>query len=287
MKEILVFFSGSVKYCAIHMNTKSLLSVLLVSASLQIIGNLSAPASTLVQWDITATTERTNPGVTNSFTGFTATDLTAASSLQTVNYLLSTTPVNTWRFTYTNTPNPIPTHGGLQSISLGDYIGFNTVIDAGWDITVDGVANLILGKTQTSAATAGLYFSLDNGTSWTQAGGNANLPSLLGSADYSSAINTGTSTNQYTGGYPYDTGAVTTTQGLATAPVEFNNTLGASPMTVKWALAFSDGGIGRIGIGNNGNQLTLTGTAISVPEPSSYALLGLSALALAYRRRRH
>jgi len=269
------------------MNTKNLLPLLLVSASLQILGNHSARAATLVQWDITATTERTNTGVTNSFSGFTATDLTAASGLQTVNPQLSTTPTNTWRFTYTNSPYPIPTHGGLQSIAVGDYIGFETLVEAGWDITVDGVLNLILGKTVTTAATAGLYFSLDNGTSWTQAGGNAALPSLLGSADYSASINTGTSTNQYSGAYPYNTGAVTTTQGLATAPVEFNNSLGTSPMTVKWALAFSDGGIGRIGIGNNNNVLTLTGTATSVPEPSSYALLGLSALALAYRRRRH
>jgi len=268
------------------MNTKKQLPLLSVSVSLMIFGNLSASAATLIQWSITATTERTNPGITNAFTGFTATDLTAAAGLQTVNPSLSTTPTNTWRFTYTNTPNPIPTHGGLQSIAVGDYIGFDTVVEPGWDIKVDGVLNLILGKTQTSAAAAGLYFSINNGSSWTQAGGNASLPSLLGSSDYSSEINTGTATNQYSGTYPFNTGAVTTTQGLATAPVEFDNTLGASAITVKWALAFSDGGIGRVGIENGGNLLTLSGSATSVPEPSSYALFGLGACVFVFHRRR-
>ncbi|MEI7955778.1 MAG: PEP-CTERM sorting domain-containing protein [Verrucomicrobiota bacterium] len=268
------------------MNTKKKLPLLSVTASLMIIGNLSINAATLVQWSITATTERTNADVTNAFTGFTATDLTAAAGLQTVNPSISSTPTNTWRFTYTNSPYPIPTHGGLQAISVGDYIGFDTVVEAGWDVKVDGVLNFNIGKTATTAATAGLYFSTNNGTSWTQAGGNANLPSLLGSADYSTEVNTGTATNQYSGTYPFNTGAVTTTQGLATAPVEFDNTLGESAMTVKWALAFSNGGIGRIGIENGGNLLTLTGSATSVPEPSSYALVGLSACMLVYRRRR-
>ena len=234
------------------MNTKNKLPLLSISASLLILGHLSVNAATLIQWSITATTERSNTDVTNAFSGFTSTGLTAAAGLQTVNPSLSTTPTNTWRFTYTNSPYPIPTHGGLQSIYVGDYIGFDTVVQAGWDFKVDGVLNLNIGKTATSAAQVGLYFSTNNGTSWTQAGGNASLPSLLGTANYSTDINTGTSTNQYSGSYPFNTGAVTTTQGLTTAPVEFDNTLGASPMTVKWALAFSDGGIGRIGIENGG-----------------------------------
>ena len=54
---------------------------------------------------------------------------------------VATTPANTWRFGYVNTPYPIPTHGPTNTvvsgfvypgaIAYGDYFTFHSEIEAG------------------------------------------------------------------------------------------------------------------------------------------------------------
>ena len=228
----------------------------------------------LTQWTITATTGATNPGVSNFVSGFTASDIVSGTNLYTASDGLS--PTGTWYRLYTNSPSSIPTTG-LRAVSIGRYFTFDTVISAGSDIEVDAISGLILGKSSSAATNAALYYTTNSGTSWLQAGGTAYLPSSAPTQDYSSEINTGEGTNTY--------GATTITNlGLTTDPIDFNNSTNSSDETVKWALAFWGGGNGRVGIGNGGNELSLSG--VVVPEPSTYALFGLGALALLFASRR-
>ena len=229
----------------------------------------------LTQWTITADSlMHTNPGVSNFVSGFTATELSFGTNIYTANTNL--TPPNTWYALYTNSPFSIPTTG-LRAVSIGRYFTFDTVISAGSDIEVDAISGLILGKSSSTATNAALYYSTNDGTSWLQAGGTAYLPLSAPTQDYSSEINTGEGTNTY--------GATTITNlGLTTSPIDFNNSTNSSDETVKWALTFWGGGNGRVGIGNGGNELSLSG--VVVPEPSTYALFGLGALALLFAFRR-
>ena len=152
------------------------------------------------------------------------------------------------------------------------------MIAPGWNIDVDSISGLILGKSVSAATNAALYYTTNDGASWLQAGGTASLPNLVsGTNDYSSIVNTGMGTNTYTNG---GVTTVITNSGLTTAPIDFNNSTNSSPMDVKWALAFWGGGNGRVGIGNGGNLVTLSGNIITAPEPSTYALLGLGAIVL-------
>ena len=253
------------------MKPQNLLPRLFVSALLLIIGSAVVHAATLTQWAITATTGITNSGVSNLFSGFTATEWISGPNL----YAGSpTSPSGTWNRTYTNSPNPIPATG-LQALSQGNYFAFDTVISAGWNINVDGVSNLILGKTASAATNAALYYSIDSGTTWLQAGGTATLPLSTGTNDYSSFVNTGVGTNKYVNGGVTN---IVTNSGLSTSFITFDNSTNSSDLTVKWALALWGAGNGRIGFVNGGTVLTLNGNA--VPEPSTNALLGLGMLGL-------
>jgi len=252
-----------------------------LTAAIFVTGALAtgAHADTLTTWDITGTVEATNPGpVVNYSTAFTASQISHGPNMQIVNPSLSTTPGNTWRFNYNNTPNPIPLYGATNmvvggvtragAIAYGDYLTFSTVIEAGYDVQVDGVKNLYIGKTAGAPSYAGLFYTTDDGTIWQQAGGTISLPSQLGVTDYSSTVN-----------------AI-----LNSSPADFDNSTGLTPLTVTWDLAFWNGGIGRIGLGNDsnggGSLLTFDGTVTAAPEPSTLALVALGAGALLKLRRR-
>jgi len=236
----------------------------------------------LTEWAITATTGATNTNAPiNYFTGFTASEVTSGPNL----YIGSaTSPAHTWNRTYTNSPNPIP-YAGLQAISLGNYFAFDTVISAGWNVSVDSISNLILGKTASAATNAALYYSVDNGAIWKQAGGTATLPLQTTNQDYSAFINTGFGTNRYlTNGGVWTNGPYTTNSGLTTSPIDFDNSSSTNQLTVNWALALWGAGNGRIGFSNGGNLLTLSGNVIAIPEATTNALfcLGVLVLVIAY-----
>ena len=252
---------------------------LLGAAILCTLWPFSAQASTpLAQWSITATTGVTNTNApVNYFPVFTASKIISGPNL----YVGSpTSPSGSWNRTYTNSPNPIP-YAGLQAISQGNYLGFNTVISAGAALNVDGISNLLIAKTASAATNAGLYYSIDGGSVWAQAGGTATLPLSTGIQDYSTYINTGSATNRYqTNGGIWNTGPYTTNSGLGIAPIVFDNSGSTNALTVDWVLAFWGAGNGRIGLSNGGNQVTLNGNIIAVPEASANALVCLSVLVL-------
>jgi hypothetical protein len=171
----------------------------------------------------------------------------------------------------------------LQAISQGNYFAFNTVVSAGWSISVDAISNLFLGKTASAATNAALYYSTDGGAIWNQAGGTATLPLQTGVQNYDTFINTGFGTNRYqTNGGVWNTGPYTTNSGLSVSPIVFDNSSSSSDMTVNWALALWGAGNGRIGFSNGGtnNMLTLSGEINAVPEASTNALFCLSVLVL-------
>ena len=226
---------------------------------------------TLTTWDITATAYAVaNDGaVSNYSSAFTASQIYSGKNLQP--YAASHSgflPANTWGRTYYNSPYAIPLDSAL-ALSFGDDFVFTNVVAAGYDVKVDGVTNLYIGKTSSTAQNAGLFYSTDSGTSWTQAGGTASLPAVKQVVDYSAEVNAFLNSN----------------------PADLDNTAGSSPLTVDWALAFWGGGNGSVGIGTDANGggnilLTLNGDVTAAPEPSTLALFALGAGALLQFRRR-
>jgi len=237
----------------------------------------SAQADTpLTQWTITAnslTATNTNAPV-NFYSDFTAGNISSGSNFYSAS--TSLTPLNTWYRLYTNSPISIPTNG-FKALSIGRYFTFDTVVSAGYNIEVDAISGLILGKSANTATNAALYYSTNNGMLWLQAGGTVTMPSNSSTNDYSSIVNTGMGTNTYTNG---GVTTVITNSGLTTAPIDFDNSTNSSAEDVKWALAFWGGGNGRVGIGNGGNIVTLSGNVITVPEPTTYSLIGFGSIAL-------
>jgi len=227
--------------------------------------------TTLTTWDITAAAYAVaNDGaVSNYSSAFTAGQIYSGTNLWAYTYTHSgTLPANTWGRTVYNSPHPIPLNSD-RALSSGTDFLFTNVVAAGYDVKVDGVTNLYIGKSTYTAANAGLFYSTDSGTSWTQAGGTASLPAIYQVVDYSAEVNAFLNSN----------------------PADFDNTAGSSPLTVDWALAFWGGGNGSVGIGTDANGggnilLTLNGDVTAAPEPSTLALFAVGAGALLQFRRR-
>lgn len=234
--------------------------------------------TTLTTWDITAAAyaEANDGAVSNYSSAFTASQIYSGTNLvpysqdnaEAYNYKNTSLPANTWGRIYINSPFPIPT-SSARALSSGFDFLFTSVVAAGYDVKVDGVSNLYIGNSKYAGQDAGLFFSTDSGTSWTQAGGTASLPSVGGLVDYSAEVNAILNSN----------------------PVDLDNTAGNSPLTVDWALAVWGGGIGGVGIGTDANGggnilLTLNGDVTATPEPSTLALFALGAGALLPFRRR-
>ena len=186
------------------------------------------PAVELLKWNITENTIVMGSGIaTPVLTGVSGSALSGGGSQGN-----SGSPSNTWNRTFTATAD----FNAAQT--AGNYFSFTTSAAAGFLVRVYGIAGLGLSRTSTGPASAGLFYSTDGGTTFTQTG---------------SPFNVGT--------------------GSASAAPAFASTMSSTPIlmgegsTIHWRLvAFGAGG--RLGIGKvTGSDFTLMGAAI----PNHYA----------------
>ncbi len=205
----------------------SRLSTLAFCATLLAAGPLFAVD--LLSWDVTGSTGVTGSGVaTPGALGVTGTELTAGGLTGN-----GGSPANTWNRSYLRQTD------FAAAITAGNFISFSTSVDAGFTATIDGISGLNLARTSVGPDMAGLFYSTNGGTTFTQTG------------------NTFTLLNN----------------NLQSAATAFSATLAATPLvvagpaTIQWRVVFYSDlttGDNRAGVGNaSTNDFAITGTVSS------------------------
>jgi hypothetical protein len=186
------------------------------------------PAVDLLRWNITENTIAVGSGIaTPALIGAGGSVLTGGGSQGNAG-----SPANTWNRTFTATAD----FNAAQN--AGNHFSFTTTASPGFSVRIYGIAGLSLSRTSTGPGSAGLFYSTDGGTVFTQ---------------------TGTT-------FPVGTG-------LASAASAFAATMSRNPIlmgegtTIHWRVVVFGSG-GRLGIGKvTGPDFTLMGAAI----PNHYA----------------
>lgn len=186
------------------------------------------PPVDLLGWNITENTIVAGSGIASpAVPGVSGSDLRGGGSQGN-----SGSPANTWNRSFTTTAD----FNAAQE--AGNFFRFTTTAAAGFSVRIYGIAGLSLSRTDTGPASAGLFYSTDGGTTFTQTG---------------SAFNVGT--------------------GLASAATAFASPMAQNPIlmgegtTIHWRLVVFGAG-GRLGIGKvSGPDFTLLGASI----PNHYA----------------
>ena len=179
----------------------------------------------LLKWDITGTTLATGSDIASApAAGVSGSVLTGGGANG-----ISTSPANTWNRLFTLTTD------FTAAQAAGHFFSFTTSAAAGYTVNITGITGLSLSKTSTGPPTAGLFFSTDGGSTFTQTGSNFTV----------------------------------TTNTLVSAASAFSSTMASSPLviaggqTVHWRLVVF-GGASRLGIGNaNLVDFAFTGTSTS------------------------
>jgi hypothetical protein len=182
----------------------------------------------LLRWNITENTIAAGSGIaTPALTGVSGSVLIGGGSQGS-----SSSPSNTWNRAFTTTAN----FDAAQE--AGNFFRFTTTAAAGFSVRIHGITGLSLSRTDTGPASAGLFYSTDGGTTFTQTG---------------STFNVGTA--------------------QASAATAFASTMSSTPIlmgegtTIHWRLVVFGTG-GRLGIGKvTGSDFTLMGASI----PNHYA----------------
>lgn len=120
-------------------------------------------------------------------------------------------------------------------MAFGNYVSFSTTVDSGFSAEITGFTGLNLSRTSVGPDTAGLFFSTDGGTTFTQTGTTFTVGTVLSSAatDFGSTF--------------------------ASTPL-----IVEGPATIQWRIVFSGGSGNRAGIGKaSTNDFSITGSTSS------------------------
>lgn len=182
----------------------------------------------LLKWDVTGSTGTSGsstaaavaPGVSGGAMSASAT--TGAGN--------STSPSNTWNRTISTVVTT-----AADAMTAGNYFQFTTSAAEGYKVNFSGITGLSLSRTSNGPTSAGLFYSTDGGTVFTQTGGDFTVGTTLAAA-----------------------GATFSTT-MATTPLVLN---GGS--TIQWRVVVWGGSGGRVGIGKAlTDDVVFTGTSVS------------------------
>ncbi len=179
----------------------------------------------LLTWDVTGAGAVTGSGIATPLAlGISGTILTGGGTTGN-----TTSPPNTWNRSFTAQSD------FATATAAGNFFSFSTTVDAGYTVTYDGISGLSLVRTSTGPDMAGLFFSTDGGTTFTQTGSTFTVTATAASA------------------------ATAFSAGLAATPLVV-----AGPATVQWRIVVFGGTSNRIGIIKTAtNDFALTGTSVS------------------------
>lgn len=180
----------------------------------------------LLRWDLTGTTgTNSGPLPAAPSAGVMGSSLTGGGTTGN-----SGSPANTWNRAFTVTEDY------TQAQDAGNFFSFATSAAEGFTVSISGIAGMNLTRTSIGPTTAGLFFSTDDGATYTQTG-----------SDFAPLTNN-----------------------LTSAATAFSSTLAVAPLviaggqTVHWRLVVYGGSGNRLGIGNAGTtDIALTGTSVA------------------------
>ncbi len=193
------------------------------------------PAADLLRWDVTGATGASGSAAASTLSaGVSGSGLTGGGTTGN-----SGSPANTWNRTFTVTAD------FAEAQTAGNFFSFTTSAEPGYTVSISGMTGLNLSRTTIGPTTAGLFYSTDDGLTFTQTGSTYEV----------------------------------TTNSLISAAPSFDDAISTTPIviaggqTVHWRLVvFGGSSANRIGIGKAAtDDFSLTGT--SVPDVAVHNLL--------------
>ncbi|MES2465807.1 MAG: autotransporter-associated beta strand repeat-containing protein [Verrucomicrobiota bacterium] len=205
------------------------------SVAIFVFGRGVTPAADLLRWDVTGATGASGSAAASTLSaGVSGSALTGGGTTGN-----SGSPANTWNRTFTVTAD------FAEAQTVGNFFSFSTSAEPGYTVSISGMTGLNLSRTSIGPTTAGLFYSTDDGLTFTQTGSTyeATTNSLVSAAP------------------SFD-------DAISTAPIVI-----AGGQTVHWRLVVFGGiSTNRIGIGKAAtDDFSLTGT--SVPDVAVHNLL--------------
>jgi autotransporter-associated beta strand protein len=135
-----------------------------ISAAALLLGSSLSSADDLLRWDVNNTTQSagTTAVATAVVAGISGSTITGGSGTTAGN---STSPADTWNRTFTATTADFD-----AAQAAGNYFSFTTTIAPGFTASFTGMTGMILARTSNGPTSAGLFYSTDGGTTYTQTG---------------------------------------------------------------------------------------------------------------------
>jgi autotransporter-associated beta strand protein len=201
-----------------------------ISAAVLLLGSPLSFAADLLRWDVDRTTqfEGTTAVATAVVAGVSGSKINGGGTAGD-----PSSPANTWNRTFAASAD------FAAAQTAGNHFSFTTTIASGYTATFTGVTVLTLSKTSNAPTSAGLFYSTDDGVTFTQTG-----------------TTSGTSTGAGT--------AAAFSSTMSVTPLVVAG--GESGKTVRWRIVVF-GLAGRIGIiKNNAASIDLALTGTSVPD---------------------
>lgn len=146
-----------------------------ISSAALLLGSSLCFANDLLRWDVNNTTQAagTTAVATAVVAGISGSTITGGSGTSAGNTSLT----DTWNRTFTAT-----TADFAAAQTAGNYFSFTTTVAPGFTVSFTGMTGMILSKTSNGPTSAGLFYSTDGGTTYTQTGTNSGTGSGSGTA---------------------------------------------------------------------------------------------------------
>ena len=217
-----------------------------ISAAALLLGSSLGSANDLLRWDVNQnTTFSGSAAATAIVAGISGSNLTGGTGTTGGN---SGSPADTWNRTFT-----VATTDFDAALAAGNYFSFTSTVAPGFTASFTGMTGMILARTSNGPTTAGLFYSIDDGTTYTQTGSTSGTTAGSGTAAAFSST-------------------------LSATPLVVSG--GASGKTVIWRIVVSGGSGGsRLGIIRNDPfniDVSLTGTSVPDVTPPNLVWTGAS-----------
>lgn len=212
-----------------------------ISAAALLLGSSLTFATDLLRWDVNQnTTVSGSAAATAIVAGVSGSNLTAGGTAGNAG-----SPADTWNRAFSATAD----FDAAQA--AGNYFSFTTTVAPGFTVSFTGMAGMILSKTSNGPTSAGLFYSTDGGTTYTQTG-----------------TTSGTGTGSGT--------AAAFSSTMSTSPIVILG--GVAGTTVNWRMVVYGGSAnGRLGIIRTdpfGIDVSLTGTSVADVTPPNLVWTG-------------
>jgi len=215
-----------------------------LGAAALLLGSSLGSADDLLRWDVNQKTTFSGSGpATAIVAGVSGSNFTAGSGTTAGN---AGSPADTWNRTFSTAAADFD-----AALAAGNFLSFTTTVAAGFTVNFTGVTGMVLARTSNGPTSAGLFYSLDGGTTYTQTGTTSGTTPASGTAAAFSAT-------------------------LSETPLVVSG--GATGKTVDWRMVVYGGSAGsRLGLIRTDPfniDVSLTGTSVPDVTPPNLVWTG-------------